>query len=384
MTTATSARVPALRDVIGVLDRLYAPGWADGWDKVGLVTGDPDQPVARIMFAVDPVETVIDEAIETGADLVVVHHPLLFTPVSSVAMTTPKGRVIHRLISSGIALVTAHTNADTPVFGTNDSIAKALGIVNARVLLATDETGVDKLVTFVPVADAEDVRRALAAAGAGTIGGYDSASFSTIGEGRFRPLAGAEPTIGAVGELEVVKEERIEVVMPRARRAEMVAVLLAAHPYEEPAYDVLPLALDVEAARGHGRIGRLAEPVTLREFGERVAKAFPATAGGVKIAGNPDSTVETVAVGAGAGDSLLDLVARTDADVYVTSDLRHHPAQDFVASSGKALVDLAHWAAEWSWLPVAEQHVLAGLGEQGYTVESLVSRRVTDPWTFRI
>lgn len=375
---------PKLLDVLEVLHRLYDPAWADGWDKVGLVAGDPHQPVATILFAIDPVEVVVDEAIAVGADLVVAHHPLLFSPVSSVAATTPKGRVIHRLIRHGIALVTAHTNADTPALGTNDAIARALGLYDSRVLLPTDDAGLDKVVTFVPSDAADAVRQALAEAGAGRIGDYDSASFTGVGTGRFRPLEGAQPTIGRVGELEVVPEERIEVMVPRALRADAVAALVAAHPYEEPAYDVIPLAQSRESARGHGRIGRLEEPTTLRDFARRVSEAFPATAAGVRVAGDPDRTVATVAVGAGAGDSLLDLVAGTEADVYVTSDLRHHPAQDFVANTGKALIDLAHWAAEWAWLPVASQHVVAGLGAQGYTVEAQVSTLVTDPWTFRI
>jgi dinuclear metal center YbgI/SA1388 family protein len=375
---------PRLSDVLDVLDSLYDPQWADVWDKVGLVCGAPDASVERVLLAVDPTPEVVAEAVAYGADLLLVHHPLFLTPVSSIAATTPKGRIVHDLMSHGIALVTAHTNADTPAYGVNEALARAVGVVEPRVLLPTDETALDKLVTFVPHDAAERVRQAITDAGAGRIGDYDSCTFTTTGEGRFRPLAGASPVIGSVGEQEVVAESRIEAVYPRARRPEVVAALVAAHPYDEPAYDVYELGAGaVEPSRGHGRIGELAEQVTLREFAVAVAEALPATAHGVRVAGDPDRLLATVAVGAGAGDSLLELVARTEADAYLTSDLRHHRASEFLQLGGPALVDVAHWAAEWTWLPVAEDRLLAGLKERGDTVDTRVSELVTDPWTFR-
>ena len=355
-----------LSDVLGVLDELYDPRWADGWDKVGLVCGSPEALVERVMFAIDPTAAVVGEAIEYGADLLVVHHPLLLTPVSSVAATTPKGRVIHELLKRDVALLTAHTNADTPAYGVNDALARAVGIVEPRILLPTDETGLDKLVTFAPYDAADAVREAITRAGAGRIGDYDSCTFTTPGEGRFRPLEGANPTIGTHGQVEVVPELRIESVYPRNRRNEVVAAMLAAHPYEEPAYDVFELgAGSADPTRGHGRIGELLEPISLKQFGELVYDALPNTAHGVRVAGHPDRLIRTVAVGAGAGDSLLDLVAQSEADVYVTSDLRHHRAGEFLEAGGPALVDVAHWAAEWTWLPVAEARVVAGLNERG-------------------
>jgi dinuclear metal center YbgI/SA1388 family protein len=373
-----------LSDVLGVLDELYDPRWADAWDKVGLVCGDPAAPVEKVLFAIDPTEAVVQEAIEYGAQLLVVHHPLLLTPVSSVAATTPKGRVIHRLLKHDIALLTAHTNADTPAYGVNESLARAVGIVEPRILLPTDETGLDKLVTFVPLGAADAVREAIARAGAGLIGDYDSCSFTTTGEGRFRPLEGADPTVGEVGSVEVVPEARIEAVYTRARRSEVLAALITAHPYEEPAYDVIELGAGAAGpTRGHGRIGELLEPITLQQFGELVYDALPHTAHGVRVAGDPDREIRTVAVGAGAGDSLLELVADSGADVYLTSDLRHHRAGEFLESGGPALVDVAHWAAEWTWLQVAQAAVVERLRERGDTVDTRVSTLVTDPWTFR-
>ena len=380
-----------LSDVTGLLDTWYDPEWAEPWDAVGLVCGDPAQPVAKILLAVDPAPAVVDEALAWGADLVLCHHPLLLGAVHGVAATTPKGRVVHRLLTGGVALLTAHTNADVPADGVNDSLARAVGVLDPQVVLGTDDGSsqdrLDKLVVFVPHEHAEAVRSALATAGAGTLGAYDSASFTSVGEGRFRPLAGARPAIGSVGELEVVPESRVEVVFARSRREQVVAAMRAAHPYEEVAYDVLE-RVDVpssgRATRGHGRIGRLAEPTTLRGFAERVSRALPATAHGVRVSGDPDRRVQTVVVGSGSGDFMLDTVLGTDADVYLTSDLRHHRAGEFREHDGAALVDVAHWAAEWTWLPVVEQKLLDAVQQRGDTVETRVSRTVTDPWTFRV
>jgi dinuclear metal center YbgI/SA1388 family protein len=377
-----------LSDVTGLLDRAYDPRTAAGWDAVGLVCGDPGQEVRRVLLAVDPTDAVVDEALDWHADLVVCHHPLLLRGVHGVAATDPKGRRVHRLVRAGVALFTAHTNADVPAGGVNEALARAVGILDPRVVVdeAAGEDAVDKLGVMVPAEHAAAVRDALADVGAGRVGAYDRASFSAAGEGRFRPLDGARPSVGRVGEVEVVPEVRVEVLLPRSLRAAAVASLRAVHPYEEPAYDVVELAAAPgrPSPRGHGRIGRLAAPTTLRAFAEQVARALPRTAHGVRVGGDPDRRVETVVVAGGAGDFLLDDVLRTEADVYVTSDLRHHPTSEFLERGGPALVDVAHWAAEWTWLPVAAATLAASVAERGDTVETRVSEVVTDPWTFRV
>ena len=371
--------MPTLSDVVDLLHGWYPPATADSWDAVGLVAGDPEQDVTRVLFAVDPTLAVAREAAEWGAQLLVVHHPLFLKGVHGVARTTPKGRTLGVLQDAGCALLTAHTNADQAAGGVSEALAVALGLTDLRPITAAGNEQLDKLTTYVQVGDADRVRAALANAGAGVIGDYDSASFSTPGEGRFRPLAGAHPTIGEVGRLEVVDEVRVECVLARGTRPRVLAALLAAHPYDEPAYDVVELADPGTAATGTGRIGDVSE-TTLEAFARRVAGALPETAHGVRVAGAPDRVVRRVAVCGGAGDFLLDTVRRTDADVYVTSDLRHHPASEFLEQDGPALVDVAHWAAEWTWLPVVARTVAQALGA---TVETRVSTICTDPWTSR-
>ena len=372
--------MPTLKDVVDLLHAWYPPGTADGWDAVGLVYGDPAAEVRRVMFAVDPAPTVADEAAAWDADLLVVHHPLFLKPVHGFAATTPKGRTLATLAGAGCALLTAHTNADRAEGGVSEALAQALGLTGLTPLSPSPDVAMDKLTVYVPADAAESVRRAVTDAGAGAIGDYDSCTFTSPGEGRFRPLMGAQPAIGSVGRLELVDEVRIEVVLPRARRTAVVGALLTAHPYEEPAHDLVELADPGTSSTGAGRIGDVPE-TTLRDLAERVGSALPETAHGVRVAGDPDRVVSRVAVCGGAGDFLLDTVLRTDADVYVTSDLRHHPAAEFREQDGPALVDVAHWAAEWTWLPVVQARVVEALGD---TVETRVSTTCTDPWRFRI
>jgi dinuclear metal center YbgI/SA1388 family protein len=257
-----------------VLEDAYDPAWAESWDAVGLVCGDPDREVGKVMFAVDPVAAVADEALAWGADLLVTHHPLLLRPVHSVAATTPKGRLIHRLITRGVALYTAHTNADVADPGVSDALARAVGLT-----------------------------------------------------GPLRPLAPSEDD-------------------PR---------------------------------RGLGRIGTLDEPLPLRDFAARVAAGLPRTTWGVRVAGDPHRQVRTIAVCGGAGDSLLDRARLAGVDVYLTADLRHHPASEFGEQGGPALIDAAHWATEWPWLADAQRQLTGALD-----VQTRVSTLVTDAWTLRI
>lgn len=370
----------SLDDVTTLIHEWYPPHTAESWDAVGLVLGHPAQPVSKVMLAVDPSPEVAVEAAEWGADLLVVHHPLFLQAVHGVAASTPKGRTLATLAKAGCALLTAHTNADQARGGVSESLATALGLTQQAPIIAAPGSPRDKLTVFVPVDAAAIVRAAIAEAGAGSIGNYDFASFTSSGEGRFRPLEGAEPMIGTIGEIQTVAEVRLEVVLHRRLRARIVRAMRAAHPYEEPAYDVIEMADGEVADTGTGRIGTVSR-MTLAEFAEVVAQALPETAHGVRVAGDPARSIRRVAVCGGSGDFLLDTVLDTDADVFVTSDLRHHPAAEFVDKRGPALIDVAHWAAESTWLPVLEARLVEALGD---AVETRVSSLNTDPWTMRV
>ncbi len=371
--------MPKLADVIAAFDALYDPGTAESWDAVGLVCGDPDADVNKVLFAVDPVQAVAREAVEWGADLVVTHHPLFLRPVHGVPASTPKGRLVHTLLTSGISLYVAHTNADGAAPGVSDALASAIGLTDVRPLAPRPES-TDKLVAFVPEPDVDAVIDALSAAGAGRIGNYERCAWRASGVGTFLPGDSASPTIGSRGAIEEVAEARVEMVMPRTLRGAVLRALTDAHPYEEPAYDIYELATR-PGDTGLGRVGTLIEPEPLEVFVERVAAALPRTAAGVRAAGDPAAPIRRVAVCGGAGDALFGAVRAAGVDAYVTADLRHHPASEAVEAAPIALVDVAHWASEWPWLEDASARLVAALAESATTVETRLSTTPTDPWT---
>ncbi|MDQ1725989.1 MAG: hypothetical protein QOK14_34, partial [Frankiaceae bacterium] len=231
-----------------------------------------------------------------------------------------------------------------------------------------------------------ELAKAAAAAGAGAIGNYDRCAWWSDGTGTFRPLDGAVPAIGAVGTVEEVAESRLELVVPRVHRSEVLAALRTAHPYEEPAFDLLPMA-DVEPdrlARGLGRIGDLPHEMTLAAFLDVAADQLPRTAWGVRATGTAERRVRRVAVCGGSGGELAKAAAAAGADVFLTSDGRHHYTADAVAAHDLAIVDAAHWATEWPWLADAAARLRETLGDRGTTVATSVSTRVTDPWRLHV
>jgi len=364
-----------LADIIDVLDAAYPPRLAQSWDSVGLVCGDPADVVESVTVAVDATAAVVDDVPDRG--LLLAHHPLLLRGVDTVAASTPKGALIHHLIRTGRALFTAHTNADSASPGVSDALAQQLGLTVDGVLEPLSRrSDLDKWVIYVPGENADAVRGAVFDVGAGQIGDYSHCSWTATGIGQFLPRDGASPAIGSVGTVERVAEDRVEVIAPAALRGRVLSAMCAAHPYEEPAFDVFELAALPEEA-GLGRIGVLPVTEPLRAFVARVRAALPQTSWGVRAAGDPVMTVSRVAVCGGAGDSLLGVVSRAGVQAYVTADLRHHPADEHRRASDVALVDVAHWASEHPWCTQAAEllrrHFTAALPVRVSTIR-------TDPW----
>jgi dinuclear metal center YbgI/SA1388 family protein len=364
-----------LADVIEVLDEAYPPRLAQSWDSVGLVCGDPDDVLESVTVAVDATPAVVDDVPKAG--LLLTHHPLLLRGVDTVAASTPKGALVHRLIRNGCSLFTAHTNADSASPGVSDALAHALGLtVDAVLEPLSDAADLDKWVIYVPRENAEAVQAAVFDAGAGHIGDYSHCSWSVSGIGQFLPHDGASPAVGSVGTVERVDEDRFEVVAPARARAAVLAAMRAAHPYEEPAFDIFALVPPPGDA-GLGRIGALPQPEPLRAFVSRVGTALPQTSWGVRAAGDPDMLVSRVAVCGGAGDSLLATAAGADVQAYVTADLRHHPADEHRRASNVALIDVAHWASEFPWCGQAADVLRSRFGA---ALPVRVSTIRTDPW----
>jgi dinuclear metal center YbgI/SA1388 family protein len=364
-----------LSEIIGLLDAAYPPRLAADWDSVGLVCGDPDEPVETVTVAVDATAAVVAEVPDRG--MLLAHHPLLLRGVDTVAASTAKGALLHQMIRTGRALFTAHTNADAASPGVSDALADVLGLTVEEVLEPISVgAGVDKWVVFVPADAADAVREAMFAAGAGHIGDYSHCSWSAPGTGQFLPTEGASPTIGTVGSVERVPEDRVEMVAPARLRAHVLAALRTAHPYEEPAFDIFGLAT-VPGDVGLGRVGTLHRPEPLSAFVSRVHDALPPTSWGVRAAGDSEATVSRVAVCGGAGDSLLNTVADAGVQAYVTADLRHHPADEHTRASDVALVDVAHWASEFPWCRQAADLLRSHFGD---ALPVRVSAIRTDPW----
>lgn len=370
-------------DLVEWVEGEFPPGLAESWDAVGLVAGRLSNPVRRVLITVDVTPVVVEQAREVQADFILAHHPLLFGGVTSVADDSLKGRIVHDLIENGIALMVAHTNADSALPGVSDALATCLGAAALRPLEPVSIVPTDKISVFVPPAQAQVVLNAMSEAGAGQLGNYERCAYLVNGTGTFRPLPGADPHIGAIGQVEEVNEVRIDMVAPRNRRTAVVKALLHAHPYEEPAFDVVELAptrLDV----GLGRVGDLLEPTNLRDFASVVARTLPATNHGVRVAGDLNRSIKTVAVCGGSGDSLLQAANRAGADVFVTADLKHHTVSDHIDAGGCAVIDVAHFASEWPWCAQTAAALREWSADRPDTVDVIVSELVTDPWSAQL
>lgn len=334
-------RIARIQDLLGLVNGLYPPALAESWDNVGLQVGDPAMPVSTVLIALDPSAAALNAAVESEAQALLCHHPLLLQPLKRLTSADETGRLVLQAVQQGVAVLAAHTNLDSARNGLNDWLARLLNLQDA-VPLAPPDGQLLKLVVFVPAGYEERVAGALYQAGAGHIGNYDCCSFRSDGTGTFRPGAGSRPFIGAPGQRERVREIRLETILPRDCVARAVERMSKAHPYEEVAYDLIPLA-NRRADVGLGRIGHLPEPIALESFAAQVKLALGIPV--LRLVGDPQSRVAKVAVCGGSGASLLAEAQRQGADVLVTGDVKYHEARGAQAR-GLALLDAGHFATE--------------------------------------
>ena len=329
-----------IKEIVSALERFAPLPLQDGFDNAGLQIGLTEAEATGALLCLDVTEAVLDEAIGLGYNLVIAHHPLLFKGCKSITGRDYVERCILKAIKNDIVIYAAHTNMDNAWGGVNFKIAEKLGLKNVRVLEPKEEALV-KLVTYVPVAQAEGVRNVLFAAGCGCIGRYDSCSYNVEGSGTFRAQEGTHPYCGAVGELHTEAEVRIETIVPAYRKAEAVRALLKVHPYEEPAFDLYPLQNTWQQA-GAGVIGELEKPETELEFLKRVKKTFEVEClRHNKLMGRE---IQTVALCGGAGAFLLPLAIWQRADVFLTGEIKYH---EFFGHEGEILLaETGHYESE--------------------------------------
>ena len=331
-----------IREVSAWLDCFAPPELAEDWDNIGLLWGDPDADVTRVMTCLTVTADVAAEAIEARAALIVSHHPILFRAVKRVTAEQADNGMLWGLARAGVSVYSPHTAFDNTEGGINDGLARRLGLVDVAPLRPSAAPGSFKIVVFTPESDREAVLGAAFSAGAGRIGAYQECSFAIPGTGTFFGGDDAHPTVGERGRRESVPELRVEVVCPARRVSAVLAAIRSAHSYEEPAVDVYPLHAQ-PTGRGAGRVGRLPAPTTLGDLALSVSEQLDSP--GLQYVGDAEGRVERVAIVCGAGDDFLSDAARAGADVLLTGEARFHRALEAEAL-GVGLIVAGHHATE--------------------------------------
>jgi dinuclear metal center YbgI/SA1388 family protein len=362
--------------LISYLEQLAPRRLAQDWDNTGLQLGSFNGTVEKILVALDVDDLVVDEAVSLGAGLIIAHHPLIFRPLQSLRTDLPQGRLLAKALAAGLTVYAMHTNLDAAAGGVNDVLAGLLGLRDTEVLKVTARESFEKIVVFVPSGHEDNVRRAMAAAGAGWIGNYSHCTFQAPGTGTFLPHDGTNPFIGEQGKLEKVAELRLETIYPSRLRNRVVQAMLRAHPYEEAAYDIYQLQNEGRPF-GLGRVGRLSSPVALTGFCQLVREKLAVST--LRVTGDPDLTLKKVAVCGGAGADLIRAAHYAGADVLVTGDLKYHEARD-AASVNLAVIDAGHDATEKVIVPALCDYLRAKISEDGHQAEVFASAVPTAPW----
>lgn len=313
-----------IKDIIREIEQFAPLPLQESFDNAGVQVGDVNQPATGVLVCLDVTEAVIDEALETGCNLIISHHPLAFKSFKSLTGATYVERCMIKACKYDLVVYAAHTNLDNAPGGVNFQLAEILGLENVRVLSPQKEALL-KFVTYVPEAYAETVRNVLFHAGAGQIGNYDSCSFNVSGEGSFRAGNGTHPFCGEIGELHIEKEVRIETVLPAFRKSAVVRALLSVHPYEEPAYEFYPLANAWDMV-GSGIVGELPEGEDEMEFLQRLKTCFKVDC--VKYSALLGKKIREVAICGGSGAFLIKDAIRYGADVFITGEAKYNDFYD--------------------------------------------------------
>ena len=331
-----------IKQVTQFLEQKFPLYLQEDFDNCGVQCGDVRQEITGAMICFEMSEQVIDEAIAEGCNLVISHHPLMLKRgINKIVPTDRVGAMICKALAHNMVLYSMHTNIDSGEGGGNDVFAEKLELQHVKVL--EPHKGLyRKLVVFVPKENAEALKSALFEVGCGVQGNYDSCGYTVHGQGQFRPLEGANPHIGEENRLEHVEEERIEMIYPTGLQRAVVQTIYEHHPYEEPAFDLLPLENESRTI-GLGRIGELPKAMPVSEFLEYLKDKLGFEH--CRYAGDATKMIRKVALCGGGGSSFIDLAIASGADAYVSGDFKYH---DFFKShSGTLLVDIGHYEGEF-------------------------------------
>lgn len=329
-----------ISELIAHLEHQAPLATQENYDNSGLICGNPINQIAHVLIALDCTEDIIDEAIAKSCNLVIAHHPIVFKGLKSLTGLNYVERTVIKAIKNDIAIYAIHTNLDNYRFGVNYKIATILGLKNPRIL-APMLNNLSKIAVYVPIANANEVREAMTIAGAGNIGNYSACSFSSIGTGTFEANESANPFVGKNGVVHQEQEQKIEMVCANEKLSQTIQAMIGAHPYEEVAYDILPLK-NKNPYAGAGMIGDLETPIEttafLRLLKERFRCAF------IRHTAICKTEIRKVAFCGGSGSFLLDKAKSHKADIYITGDFKYH--EFFDAENQIIIADIGHYESE--------------------------------------
>jgi dinuclear metal center YbgI/SA1388 family protein len=367
---------PTVKDLLACLEEMCPSAWALPEDRVGLQVGDPGWPAAAVLVALEVSEAVVAEALAHKAQVLLTHHPLIYQPAADLREDRAPGRLLARVVRAGLAVASCHTNLDMAPEGLNDHLARILGLEEVEVLSPVRRDPLVKLTVFVPLGYEDRVRAALVDDRVGVIGRYAQCSFAGRGQGTYVPLEGAQPFRGEAAILSRAPESRLEVLAPESRVPAALARLRAAHPYEEVACDIYPLA-NPGLTLGFGRVGRWPESLSWEEAVDRVKTVFGVER--LRVWGRPPVEVSRVAVCGGSGGDLIGRALETGAQVYVTGEVRHHQA---VPGPGAnfAIIEVGHFASEVVFMPAWAEQVSRALKERGLEAQVLAAAQERPPF----
>lgn len=329
-----------LKEIIAYLEELAPPGSQESYDNAGLITGDPEMEVKQALVSLDCIEITIDDAIVKGCNLIIAHHPIVFRGMKKFSGNDYVSRTLRSAIKNDIAIYAMHTNLDNSRFGVNYEIGNRLGLKNLKVL-APKKDVLNKLVCYVPDEHLNEVREALFNAGAGSIGDYVECSFTTKGEGTYKPTEGTNPFEGKVGERSQVPETKLEVLVSIHKLSPVLNAMFTSHPYEEVAYEVYPL-LNSNQYEGSGMIGELDEEMKETDFLHKLKETFNCEM--IRHTQLLEKPIRRVAFCGGSGSFLLNKAISNKADIFVTGDFKYH--EFFDADNSIVIADIGHFESE--------------------------------------